>query len=109
MRAKINKHLDQEHIKHAAGGLLDLEFLVQYLVLAHPQQQVAGRTNTLAQLQLLFNNNVLNHRQLSKLKRAYKTYHQVSHQLILQPGKVITDIQQADVLAISQQFLLDGK
>lgn len=106
MRTKISKHLQGDAIKSAAGGLLDLEFLVQFLVLAHPQKSLVRCTNTLSQLQRLFSSNVLSKTQFSQLKGAYRHYHQQLHQSLLQPKPLMgRDRLQADVLAISQHFL----
>lgn len=84
MRDKISIHIEGEAIKHASGGLLDLEFLVQYLVLAHPDKNLADCTNTLEQLIQLRKDKVLNDEQFKKLKQAYTTYHTALHQSLLQ-------------------------
>ena len=102
MRAKIDKHIDSNAIKHDAGGLLDLEFLVQFLVLAHPNQRYALCTNTLSQLQQLRDNTVLSNTQFTRLKRAYRHYHRALHQHLLRIGTIDNGRQQADVLEISQ-------
>ncbi len=104
MRVRISKHLELEHIKYVPGGLLDLEFLVQFLVLTHPQQQFVRHTNTLSQLRLLFSANVLSKTQFSRLKRVYNYYHQLLHQHLLQPCPRDSDSFQAEVVAISQEF-----
>ncbi len=105
MRAKMGGAADSNPIKYNAGGLLDLEFLVQFLVLAHPKPAFIRCTNTLLQLQYLQANNVVSRAQFLKLKRAYKHYHQALHQHLLQPGPIINERQQREVLAISQLFL----
>jgi glutamate-ammonia-ligase adenylyltransferase len=105
MRAKMGGAADSNPIKYNAGGLLDLEFLVQFLVLAHPKPAFIRCTNTLLQLQYLQANNVISHAQLIQLKRAYKHYHHALHQHLLQPGPIINERQQREVLAISQLFL----
>jgi glutamate-ammonia-ligase adenylyltransferase len=104
MRAKIDKHVEGNAVKHEAGGLLDLEFLIQYLVLAHPADNVVRNTNTLMQLKILRDNHVVNNTQFAKLKRAYQHYHRALHQLLLQSDAIKSDNQQADVLEISLGF-----
>ena len=102
MRAKMGKHPDNHVIKYVAGGLLDLEFLVQFLVLAYPERGLVRCTNTLSQLQRLWDKHTLSKTQFTQLKRAYRHYHRLLHQHLLQPGTIVSDKQQADVLTISQ-------
>ena len=102
MRAKINKHLDHNAIKHVAGGLLDLEFLVQFLVLAYPRPGLVRTTNTLAQLQKLYNQSTLTKAQFVGLKRAYRHYHRLLHQHLLQPVSSGEMAIQTDVVVISE-------
>lgn len=104
MRAKINRYSDADQVKYGAGGLLDLEFLVQFLVLAHPKQNFLRYTNTLSLLQKLFAEQVLNQEQFTKLKQAYKHYHHLLHQHLLQPSQQDYQLQQADVIAVSQDL-----
>ncbi len=106
MRTKIDKYVDNNPIKHDAGGLLDLEFLVQFLVLAHPQTCYIRSTSTLTQLQQLQDQNIVSRTQCAQLKRAYRYYHRALHQHLLQPGPVDLLKQQTDVLAISQELMI---
>ena len=109
MRIKIGKHVENNAIKHVAGGLLDLEFLVQFLVWAYPERGLVYCTNTLFQLQRLQDKHTLNKAQFSQLKRAYRHYHRLLHQHLLQPGATASDKHQADVLAISLVFYTKAK
>lgn len=102
MRAKIKQHSDSQKIKYAPGGLVDLEFLVQFLLLANPKIAFAKESNTLAFLVQLSTEKVLNRRQFKQLKAAYNAYHQVLHQALLQPGIQDCTRYQADVMEISQ-------
>ncbi|WP_084602178.1 bifunctional [glutamate--ammonia ligase]-adenylyl-L-tyrosine phosphorylase/[glutamate--ammonia-ligase] adenylyltransferase [Legionella fallonii] len=86
MRAKIDLHQEAEPIKHARGGLLDLEFLIQFLVLNLQNPNLARYTHTLSQLQQLFLAHVIEKEQFTILKRAYSYYHYLLHQKILQPN-----------------------
>lgn len=38
MRRRMTEHLGEEDLKQASGGIVDIEFMVQYLVLAHAHQ-----------------------------------------------------------------------
>ncbi len=105
MRAKMGAPMGCNPIKHNAGGLLDLEFLVQFLVLANPSSALVHCTNTLLQLQHLQAKMVLSGLQFSILKRAYQDYHTALHQGLLQTTSFISKHQQSEVLAISHLFL----
>lgn len=86
MRAKIDQHKDPQSLKLILGSLLDLEFLVQFLVLDLRNPDLARYTHTLSQLQHLFSAEVLSKEQLIILKKAYRKYHNLVHQNLLRPG-----------------------
>ena len=104
MRAKINRYTDVNQVKYAAGGLLDLEFLIQFLVLANPKESFLSYTNTLTLLQQLYEEEVIEKPQWDKLKEAYKLYHHVLHQNLLQPSSQDCQKEQEDVRAIKAFF-----
>ena len=104
MREKISKYSHHDSIKHAAGGLLDLEFLVQFLILAHPQEGCVQATHTLTQLRHLFAGHVLNSEQFERLQQAYCHYHYVLHQQILQTDPTMEDEHKKNVLKIIVGF-----
>lgn len=87
MRAKIDQHIHYNPLKHARGGLLDLEFLVQFLVLNLADPHFAKYTNTLSEIQQLHKLAILDRAQFRVLKKAYQTYHHLLHQEILQPTR----------------------
>lgn len=105
MREKINQHLRTDEVKHSAGGLLDLEFLVQFLILAYPKSSFSRYTHTLTLLEKLLEENILNRTQYRKLKKAYKHYHSSLHQNLLQPGQYENTSQAAAVMEVYQAFL----
>ena len=104
MREKINASVGRESIKQVPGGLLDLAFLVQYLVLAHPEQEFVQRTHMLMQLQQLFLHHVLSKSQLSILTKAYRDNQHMLHQHVLRGDPVTRHGHESEVLAISQVF-----
>lgn len=104
MREKIDKYSTNDSIKYSSGGLLDLEFLVQFLLLAHPHDKLARATHTLSQLQHLYTNHVLSQAQFKTLEDAYRHYHHVLHRQILQLEPVTTNTYQQDVLEIMRLF-----
>lgn len=105
MRAKITQHRYTEQVKYAPGGLVDLEFLVQFLVLANPKQSFLRYTNTLSLLQKLFSEKILSQGQFIKLKQAYKYYHDLLHQNLLQPVTYDCRSQQLDVISVKDEFM----
>lgn len=83
MRSKIIQQKDSDPVKHRPGGLLDLEFLVQFLVLKSQNPELAKYSNTLSQLQQLLLVKVITEPQFKILKKAYQQYHRLLHQRVL--------------------------
>ena len=84
MRTKMTRHLQQwNDIKHAPGGLIDLEFLVQFLVLCYSMPGFKTYTNTLSLLQQLASEKIISRSHFTILVKAYRTYHQHLHRDIL--------------------------
>lgn len=69
MRARIEQHQESLPLKHIPGGLLDLEFLVQFLVLNSGGPELARSTQTLGQLKRLHAANIISKEQFSILKK----------------------------------------
>ncbi|KGP62694.1 glutamate-ammonia-ligase adenylyltransferase [Legionella norrlandica] len=87
MRAKIDQYQELDEVKLSRGGLLDLEFLVQFLVLNLGDPEFSRYTNTLSQLQHLFLSRVLTKSQFVTLKKAYQYFHHVMHQKIVRSNE----------------------
>jgi len=104
MRKKISKYSQKKSIKLVAGGLLDLEFLVQFLALAYPQPGWVRATHTLTILRHLYADHVLSQTQFTALKRAYRHYHHVLHQQILTCETWIANGHEANVMAICRSL-----
>lgn len=101
MRSKMEQYHNRNPI---SDGLLDLEFLVQFLVLNSKNPALARNTNTLNQLHYLFGAGILNKEHYTILKKAYRKHHQLLHQNILQPAIVGKDMRN-EIMAIYQKFL----
>lgn len=84
MRTRIHLHHQNQILKHDRGGLIDLEFLVQYLILMWSEVGCYRYTNTLSQLNVLWKNNRLSDEHFYQLSEAYKTYHHALHQTLLE-------------------------
>ena len=72
---------DRFDIKHARGGLQDIEFIVQYLVLnhAHEQADLASWPDNVRQLETLARHEVLAQEDADALTRCYLEYREILH------------------------------
>jgi len=91
MRAKIKQNRDSDALKYTKGGLLDLEFLVQFLLLNLSDPKLSRYTHTLSQLKQLYLAQVVTEEQYEVLKKAYRRYHHYLHQNILQSAGTSND------------------
>ena len=73
-------------IKHSIGGIIDVEFLVQFLVLAHANKypQLTGNIGNIGLLKLLAKLNIIEHDLAEKVVLAYRDYRRMQHALKLQ-------------------------
>ena len=91
MRARMREGLDrsndaQFHIKHGVGGLVDIEFIVQYAVLrwAHQHPDLTEWTDNARLLERLAGHRLLPERAAEQLWNAYQLYRGVVHRHALQ-------------------------
>lgn len=100
MREKMRGHLgsgvareavdftpDQEfHLKQDAGAIVDIEFMVQYAVLAWAQKapELADWTDNIRILETLANTGLMQAESVERLTEAYKAYRSAGHRLALQ-------------------------
>ncbi|HHP7233899.1 MAG TPA: bifunctional [glutamate--ammonia ligase]-adenylyl-L-tyrosine phosphorylase/[glutamate--ammonia-ligase] adenylyltransferase [Desulfobacterales bacterium] len=82
-------------IKQGHGGIVDIEFLVQYLVLAHAHRNPAllQWTDNVRLIQTLMETGIMDEIDAHILKHAYLVYRAVSHKRSLQeqPARVAAD------------------
>ncbi|HSI43433.1 MAG TPA: bifunctional [glutamate--ammonia ligase]-adenylyl-L-tyrosine phosphorylase/[glutamate--ammonia-ligase] adenylyltransferase [Methylotenera sp.] len=73
-------------LKHSNGGIIDVEFLVQYLVLAHASEYAAltGNIGNIALLKLLATLNIIDQDLAKNTVLAYREYRHMQHTLKLQ-------------------------
>ena len=85
---KVHKATSPElfHLKHDQGGMLDIEFLVQYLVLrfAPAHQALLEWTDNVRLIHTLIESGQLPEHDAYLLREAYLTYRMVLHRLSLQ-------------------------
>jgi glutamate-ammonia-ligase adenylyltransferase len=122
MRIKMRKHLDKSTkdgkycLKQASGGIVDIEFMVQFAVLAwsHKSEQLVQWTDTVRLLETMSNAAVISEHQAQQLIQAYKIFRSAAHDLQLQnqPAEVLlsefTEQRQA-VQLCWQSFLSNHK
>ncbi len=120
MREKMRKHLGSKendsknfHIKHDAGGIVDIEFMVQYGVLAwaHSHPALVAFTDNIRILESFTNSNLLEAQEVDQLTEAYKAFRTAGHRLTLQQRASVLDTEQLvternHVTAIWQRLML---
>lgn len=88
-----------DDLKHAAGGLVDVEFMVQYFVLAHAFRfpELCGNLGNIALLGMAANAGLIEHEASEAVQIAYRYFRRAQHRQRLQ-GE-----QQAEVSPELQQ------
>ncbi len=107
MREKMRSHLDktakqQIDIKQSKGGLADIEFLTQYLVLAYSEEypQLSDYSDNVRILQLLAKQQLITEQEQQQLVNAYCALRDLGHALVLQSKE--TQINSQHMLAERQ-------
>ncbi|GGO77989.1 glutamate-ammonia-ligase adenylyltransferase [Marinobacterium nitratireducens] len=109
MRRKMREHLGSKpntgderavfNLKQDAGGIVDIEFLVQYQVLAHAHRhpELLEFTDNIRILDAVERVGLLSSQDAGTLREAYKAYRSVGHRLSLQEqSSVIDDSEMQD-------------
>ncbi len=96
MRDRIRKEHDTPeegifNIKHGKGGIIDIEFLVQYLLLLNAKKynEIVVWSDNVRQLETLSSTGILDEKSSNFLKKAYLTYRSEVHKLSLQEKPAI--------------------
>lgn len=110
MREKMRDHLDTGgkekgfDLKQGAGGIIDIEFMVQYLVLAWSNQyaELMRFSDNVRQLEAAAFVGLLDDEQAEKMTDTYTLYRSLAHRLSLQQqGRVV----QSEALASNQNLI----
>lgn len=118
MRSKMREHLlqsraDQFDLKQGVGGITDIEFLVQYLVLRFSAQypQLATHTDNIRILEQAAQCQLLTAAAAQQLMQAYLAYRGEVHRLALDNQAALTTkafaAERAAVQQLWQQFFSD--
>lgn len=105
MRATLHIALDIFDIKHSIGGIIDVEFLVQYLVLAYAKQypQLTHNIGNIGLLKLLASLQIIDQQLAENVVLAYRDYRHTQHMLKLQGAahlRVPLDTVKSHMLAV---------
>ncbi|WP_346837746.1 bifunctional [glutamate--ammonia ligase]-adenylyl-L-tyrosine phosphorylase/[glutamate--ammonia-ligase] adenylyltransferase [Microbulbifer sp. SAOS-129_SWC] len=113
MRNKMRDHLDKSNdqkfdLKQGPGGIVDIEFMVQYYALAraHKAPSIVRFTDNIRILECLTEAGLMSAHQADHLIDAYKAYRSEGHRLALQqlPGVVNGDQFKAERKTVSTSW-----
>lgn len=116
MREKMRKHLDKStneliDIKQGAGGLVDIEFLAQFLVLAHSStyEGLTERCDNLGIFKSLENHKVISSSEQKLLVSNYQQLRGYGHKATLQNEELLINksllTEQDEVIKLCQKFI----
>ncbi|MDG6773542.1 bifunctional [glutamate--ammonia ligase]-adenylyl-L-tyrosine phosphorylase/[glutamate--ammonia-ligase] adenylyltransferase [Thiomicrorhabdus sp. ZW0627] len=98
MRQKMRESLDKSNdevfdLKHGRGGIVDIEFMVQYLVLAfsHDYPELSEYTDNIRMLEAIERVGLLSVEDVESLVKSYKVYRSKYHRLALQNQKALVE------------------
>ena len=109
MREKMRKHLGSGEttegvdLKQDAGGIVDIEFSVQYLVLRHAAEAsgLFEYTDNIRILDALESGGYLSEQSADALRECYKTYRSIGHRQSLEERKgLVSEAEIAEMRAI---------
>lgn len=119
MRQKMQDSLDKSNqevfdLKQGRGGIVDIEFMMQYLVLGHAYQypDLTEFSDNMRILEKVAEHQLLEAGQVEALMEAYQVYRSKYHRLSLQNQKAMVPNscypqQRENVAAIWQQLMVD--
>ncbi|MEQ1545463.1 bifunctional [glutamate--ammonia ligase]-adenylyl-L-tyrosine phosphorylase/[glutamate--ammonia-ligase] adenylyltransferase [Methyloglobulus sp.] len=100
MREKMRAALDtrsasQFDLKQGKGGIADIEFIVQFLILANAAKisELTEFTDNVRQLEGLARHGIISQNEADTLKTAFCTYRDIGHKQVLQGDKALIDVE----------------
>lgn len=92
-------------VKHSPGGIIDVEFIVQYLLLNHSNKypQITDNIGNIALLKMLAALNIIDAQSANAVADAYRQYRRIIHQTKLQSQDAKVPV--AEVVAHQQAVL----
>ena len=72
-------------LKHDAGGMIDIEFVVQFLVLAHAREQrdLVGNLGNIALIRMAASHGLVDAALAERARNAYRDFRRLQHSLRL--------------------------
>lgn len=98
-------------LKHSVGGIIDVEFLVQYLVLLHAPSypQLTGNIGNIGLLKLMATLNIIETDSAENVAIAYREFRHTQHRLKLQGATQLTVDLPTIALHVANVTVLWGK
>ncbi|CAG7856392.1 partial Bifunctional glutamine synthetase adenylyltransferase/adenylyl-removing enzyme, partial [biofilm metagenome] len=92
LAAKTSGQFD---LKQGKGGIADIEFLVQFLILSNAEKfgELTEFSDNVRQLEGLAKHGILTEGDAATLKKAYLTYRDIGHKQVLQGDKAVIDVE----------------
>lgn len=116
MRLRMRRELDRSSdelfdLKHGTGGLGDIEFLVQYLVLAHAPErpELIEYSDNIRQLDALGSAGILAAADVGTLQERYREYRRESHRLSLNGEPPLVPVERFASAAADVSRLWDAQ
>lgn len=103
MREKVG--YKKNDVKYQKGGLLDIEFFAQFLMLNSSLAPKLDKTDTLSLLKVAVQSGSLHHQNYATLKRVVQEYHQYLRQSLLQDTAEYPEVRCDEVQNCIQQAL----
>jgi len=118
MREKMRKHLDKSNeflfdIKQGNGGLVDIEFLAQFLVLGHAKKntELMSACDNLGIFKLLLKYSLLEKAEQQLLSNIYQKLRALGHQATMQNGGQLINkgmlVEQGEINAVWKKYMLN--
>jgi [glutamine synthetase] adenylyltransferase / [glutamine synthetase]-adenylyl-L-tyrosine phosphorylase len=96
MRDALATHsASQFDLKQGKGGIADIEFIVQFLILANAEKisKLCEFTDNVRQLEGLARHGIISQSEADTLKTAFCTYRDIGHKQVLQGDKALIDVE----------------
>ncbi|WP_419812563.1 bifunctional [glutamate--ammonia ligase]-adenylyl-L-tyrosine phosphorylase/[glutamate--ammonia-ligase] adenylyltransferase [Bacterioplanoides sp.] len=102
---KAGKSTEKYHLKQDKGGIVDIEFIVQYGVLANCKAHTSLLTYTdnMRILDGFSETGLMDKKDAEKLQQIYLNYRAESHRRALQKEKLVLDVEAQQQLNIAEQ------
>ena len=93
--ALATRSASQFDLKQGKGGIADIEFIVQFLILANAAKisALCEFTDNVRQLEGLARHGIISQSESDDLKTAFCTYRDIGHKQVLQGDKALIDVE----------------